>query len=328
MIATDVASRGLDVEDLQYVINYDYPNSSENYVHRIGRTGRCQQLGTSYTFFTPDNAKQARELISVLEEAGQSPPQNLLDLSRSVGNGNGRNNNKRWQTQSNNQQQQRNNPLNYQAGGSGVNNSYTPKQYQNSTPHYQQQHQPHQADGGNIYQNSGGVGTWNNRGNNQVCGGGVGQDANAAGRSYRPRAAFGSGGPRPMMGYPSHVPAHIQHHPQQPQNGAFMPQQQYRPRGQYMPNNGGGNVPRFQQYQKREYQQNHYDKQQNSIVNGAELQQQHPHQHHQQQNAMNGINANAAAAQHQQQVNVAANIAAAVAAAGGQVGGDYPNGTY
>ncbi|XP_017470930.1 PREDICTED: probable ATP-dependent RNA helicase DDX17 [Rhagoletis zephyria] len=59
LIATDVASRGLDVEDLLYVINYDYPNSSENYVHRIGRTGRCQQLGTAYTLFTHDNGEQA-----------------------------------------------------------------------------------------------------------------------------------------------------------------------------------------------------------------------------------------------------------------------------
>ncbi len=50
----------LDVEDVKFVINYDYPNGTEDYVHRIGRTGRCQKAGTAYTFFTPNNSKQAR----------------------------------------------------------------------------------------------------------------------------------------------------------------------------------------------------------------------------------------------------------------------------
>uniref|UniRef100_A0A3B3ZD29 RNA helicase n=1 Tax=Periophthalmus magnuspinnatus TaxID=409849 RepID=A0A3B3ZD29_9GOBI len=58
LIATDVASRGLDVEDVKFVINYDYPNSSEDYIHRIGRTARSQRTGTAYTFFTPNNMKQ------------------------------------------------------------------------------------------------------------------------------------------------------------------------------------------------------------------------------------------------------------------------------
>lgn len=90
LIATDVAARGLDVEDVKYVINYDYPNSSEDYIHRIGRTGRCQQSGTAYTFFTNGNARQARELIGVLEEAGQKPDSALLELARM--NNNGKNN--------------------------------------------------------------------------------------------------------------------------------------------------------------------------------------------------------------------------------------------
>jgi len=87
LIATDVAARGLDVEDVKYVINYDYPNSSEDYIHRIGRTGRCQQSGTAYTFFTSGNARQARELIGVLEEAGQTPETALLELARMNGGG-------------------------------------------------------------------------------------------------------------------------------------------------------------------------------------------------------------------------------------------------
>ncbi|XP_037936238.1 ATP-dependent RNA helicase dbp2 [Teleopsis dalmanni] len=288
LIATDVASRGLDVEDLQFVINYDYPNSSENYVHRIGRTGRCQQLGTAYTFFTPENAKQARELISVLEEAGQAPPQNLVDLARSVGNVNGRNTStKRWQ-QPSNMHQQRNNPLNYQAGGSNG-NSYSPK------PHYTSN------GGGSMYQQQSNSGSWNNRSiNNQYNGG---QDGMNGGRVFRPRTAFNSTGPRPMVGgyHNPHVPAHLQ------QNNAYVPHQ-YRPRNQYVPN---GNIQRFPQYQKREYpQQNHFDKQQGMMANSAD---------HQQQN-LNSMNAVTS----QQQASVVANIAAAVAAANGQVV-DYPN---
>lgn len=86
LVATDVAARGLDVEDVKYVINYDYPNSSEDYVHRIGRTGRCQQAGTAYTFFTANNQRQAKDLISVLEEAGQTVPPQLQELAQSARN--------------------------------------------------------------------------------------------------------------------------------------------------------------------------------------------------------------------------------------------------
>ncbi|CAJ1075817.1 probable ATP-dependent RNA helicase DDX17 isoform X1 [Xyrichtys novacula] len=93
LIATDVASRGLDVEDVKFVINYDYPNSSEDYIHRIGRTARSTNKGTAYTFFTPGNLRQARELIRVLEEARQAINPKLLQLvdnGRGGGGGGGR----------------------------------------------------------------------------------------------------------------------------------------------------------------------------------------------------------------------------------------------
>jgi superfamily II DNA/RNA helicase len=61
----------LDVDGIKFVINFDYPNSSEDYIHRIGRTGRCQMTGTSYAFFTPSNSRQARDLVAVLREANQ-----------------------------------------------------------------------------------------------------------------------------------------------------------------------------------------------------------------------------------------------------------------
>lgn len=61
----------LDVEDVKFVINYDYPNNSEDYVHRIGRTGRSNNTGTAYTLFTPQNSPKANDLINVLKEANQ-----------------------------------------------------------------------------------------------------------------------------------------------------------------------------------------------------------------------------------------------------------------
>ncbi|KAF7282769.1 hypothetical protein GWI33_001918 [Rhynchophorus ferrugineus] len=94
LVATDVAARGLDVEGIKYVVNYDYPNSSEDYIHRIGRTGRSDTTGTSYAFFTPNNFRQAKDLVSVLKEANQVVNPKLAEMvSRSPGyggKGNGR----------------------------------------------------------------------------------------------------------------------------------------------------------------------------------------------------------------------------------------------
>ncbi|KAJ3601580.1 hypothetical protein NHX12_032548 [Muraenolepis orangiensis] len=78
-----------DVEDVKFVINYDYPNSSEDYIHRIGRTARSNNKGTAYTFFTPGNMRQAPELIRVLEEARQTINPKLLQLGGSRGGGGG-----------------------------------------------------------------------------------------------------------------------------------------------------------------------------------------------------------------------------------------------
>jgi superfamily II DNA/RNA helicase len=83
LLATEVAARGLDVNDIKYVINYDYPISSENYVHRIGRTGRCDNKGTSYTFFTPNDSPKAAGLIKVLQEAKQNVPDALARMDHS-----------------------------------------------------------------------------------------------------------------------------------------------------------------------------------------------------------------------------------------------------
>ncbi|KAI6203143.1 DNA RNA helicase domain containing protein [Aphelenchoides besseyi] len=89
LLATDVAARGLDVDDIKVVINYDMSNNSEDYVHRIGRTGRRDKRGTAYTFFTPANSGKARDLIKVLQEAKQQVPPELMSMGH-TGNGNNR----------------------------------------------------------------------------------------------------------------------------------------------------------------------------------------------------------------------------------------------
>lgn len=62
MIATDIASRGLDIQELPLVINYDLPDEPETYVHRIGRTGRAGKTGTSLTFCTQDEMRMLRTI--------------------------------------------------------------------------------------------------------------------------------------------------------------------------------------------------------------------------------------------------------------------------
>jgi superfamily II DNA/RNA helicase len=96
LVATDVAARGLDVDDVKFVINFDYPNCSEDYVHRIGRTGRSQRTGTAYTFFTPNNSKQAQDLVGVLTEANQVVNPKLYELASSGRGGGGRGGRNRW----------------------------------------------------------------------------------------------------------------------------------------------------------------------------------------------------------------------------------------
>lgn len=76
------------MDDVKFVINYDYPSCSEDYVHRIGRTGRSDKTGTAYTFFTADNCKQAKDLIEVLKEANQVVNPRLyeiMDMARGGG---------------------------------------------------------------------------------------------------------------------------------------------------------------------------------------------------------------------------------------------------
>ncbi|KAK9012494.1 hypothetical protein V6N11_040543 [Hibiscus sabdariffa] len=88
LVATDVAARGLDVKDIRVVINYDFPTGVEDYVHRIGRTGRAGATGLAFTFFGDQDSKYASDLIKILEGANQRVPAELHEMaSRSGGMG-------------------------------------------------------------------------------------------------------------------------------------------------------------------------------------------------------------------------------------------------
>ncbi|AQZ13891.1 DBP2 (YNL112W) [Zygosaccharomyces parabailii] len=82
MVATDVAARGIDVKGINYVINYDMPGNIEDYVHRIGRTGRAGAKGTAVSFFTEANKGLGASLISIMREAKQEIPPELAQYDR------------------------------------------------------------------------------------------------------------------------------------------------------------------------------------------------------------------------------------------------------
>ncbi|CAF1049070.1 unnamed protein product [Rotaria sordida] len=87
LVATSVAARGLDFPLIGYVINYDLPDTSDFYIHRIGRTGRAGHLGKSISFFDPDRESDrniAPELIQKLSEAGQEVPEFLRKNTEST----------------------------------------------------------------------------------------------------------------------------------------------------------------------------------------------------------------------------------------------------
>ncbi|MFZ0341153.1 MAG: C-terminal helicase domain-containing protein, partial [Gaiellaceae bacterium] len=66
LIATDVAARGLDVDEITHVINFDPPHTPEDYVHRIGRTGRAGRTGTGVTLVLPEQELDVRRIAAKL----------------------------------------------------------------------------------------------------------------------------------------------------------------------------------------------------------------------------------------------------------------------
>jgi ATP-dependent RNA helicase RhlE len=76
MVATDIAARGIDVEQISHVINYDVPHHPEDYVHRIGRTGRAQTVGDAFTIMTGEDVQ---EVAAIERFIGQKIPRVKLD---------------------------------------------------------------------------------------------------------------------------------------------------------------------------------------------------------------------------------------------------------
>ncbi|CCF59691.1 hypothetical protein KAFR_0H02820 [Kazachstania africana CBS 2517] len=82
LVATAVAARGLDIPNVTLVINFDLPSDIDDYVHRIGRTGRAGNTGVAISFFNSNNTNIVKGLVEILEEANQEIPQFLKDAIR------------------------------------------------------------------------------------------------------------------------------------------------------------------------------------------------------------------------------------------------------
>lgn len=85
LVATAVAARGLDIPNVTHVVNYDLPTDIDDYVHRIGRTGRAGNTGISTAFFNRGNRGVVRDLIELLKEANQEVPSFLETIARESG---------------------------------------------------------------------------------------------------------------------------------------------------------------------------------------------------------------------------------------------------
>ncbi len=84
LVASDVAARGLDIPDVSHVFNYDVPHHADDYVHRIGRTGRAGKSGDAFMIITPADS---RSLDKVLKLIGDNPKEEVLDLDWSLAEG-------------------------------------------------------------------------------------------------------------------------------------------------------------------------------------------------------------------------------------------------
>ncbi|KAH8726218.1 P-loop containing nucleoside triphosphate hydrolase protein [Phaeosphaeriaceae sp. PMI808] len=82
LVATAVAARGLDIPNVRHVVNYDLPTDIDDYVHRIGRTGRAGNTGIATAFFNRGNRGVVRDLLDLLKEANQEVPSFLESIAR------------------------------------------------------------------------------------------------------------------------------------------------------------------------------------------------------------------------------------------------------
>merc|ERR1712129_515492 len=80
LICTDLMARGVDFKGVETVINYDFPQSASNYIHRIGRTGRAGRSGTAFTMFTIQDFEALRSIVGVMRQSGCEVPEWMLRL--------------------------------------------------------------------------------------------------------------------------------------------------------------------------------------------------------------------------------------------------------
>ncbi|MBI9047548.1 MAG: DEAD/DEAH box helicase [Anaerolineaceae bacterium] len=82
MIATDIAARGLDIDNISHVINYDMPDTADAYIHRIGRTGRAKRTGEAFTLITPDDSAMVNKIERIMKE--KLPEKMLPDFDYNI----------------------------------------------------------------------------------------------------------------------------------------------------------------------------------------------------------------------------------------------------
>lgn len=95
LVATDVAARGLDIPHVAHVVNFDLPNDIDDYVHRIGRTGRAGKSGLATAFFNENNMQLARPLTELMQESNQTVPSWLHNYAARANYGGGGSRNRR-----------------------------------------------------------------------------------------------------------------------------------------------------------------------------------------------------------------------------------------
>ncbi len=75
LICTELMARGIDFKGVNLVINYDFPQTVQSYIHRIGRTGRAGRKGEAITFFTKEDAPYLKSIVNVMRESGCEVPE-------------------------------------------------------------------------------------------------------------------------------------------------------------------------------------------------------------------------------------------------------------
>ena len=82
LITTELMARGIDFKGVNLVINYDFPQTAESYIHRIGRTGRAGRNGDAVTYFTKDDLPYLKTIVNVMKQSGCDVPDWMLNLKK------------------------------------------------------------------------------------------------------------------------------------------------------------------------------------------------------------------------------------------------------